>query len=312
MRSEWTNLLGFFTTLEKTWWGHWEGKLKLMYFISGWMKTRICPFSSPMIWYYFIINTCYSKMAYDKDVITVISRPCRSRSWVPDRKQTYSHGQSPWGGTEVFIIFCNFYVPSWNSASFSKFSCSFPPPPYTKLKLIRKNSGYKSPALFVGWGERLGLCELENAPEMKSAPSLLTIMIVAMTFQTSNGPFLPWDTEKFIKGKAILGILFCSGDGASATPVCMCRGCRWLKFCRNASRVFFFSCTRVMMIITSFPWYNFVWRVFIAFSRSGEWKGSIDRHVRYLIAYIAVGLVVPEKAATPDFGERQSGELTCF
>ena len=38
------------------------------------------------------------------------------------------------------------------------------PAPYTKLKL-GKNSGYTRPTLFVGWGEGLDLCELENAPE---------------------------------------------------------------------------------------------------------------------------------------------------
>ena len=40
------------------------------------------------------------------------------------------------------------------------------PPPYTKLK-FRKKCGYTRPTLFVGWGEGLGLCELENAPEMQ-------------------------------------------------------------------------------------------------------------------------------------------------
>ena len=43
------------------------------------------------------------------------------------------------------------------------------PPPYTKLKL-GKNSGYTRPTLFVGWGEGLYLCELENAPEMQKCP----------------------------------------------------------------------------------------------------------------------------------------------
>ena len=43
------------------------------------------------------------------------------------------------------------------------------PPPYTKLKL-GKNSGYTRPTLFVGWGEGLDLCELENAPETQKYP----------------------------------------------------------------------------------------------------------------------------------------------
>ena len=44
-----------------------------------------------------------------------------------------------------------------------------PPPPYTKLKL-GKNSGYTRPTLFVGWGEGLDLCELENAPDTQKCP----------------------------------------------------------------------------------------------------------------------------------------------
>ena len=99
-------------------------------------------------------------------------------------------------------------------------SGSFPSPTLYKVETHEKNSGYRSPTLFVGWGEGLGLCELENAPEMKSAPRFLT-MIVAMTSQTPNGPFLYWDKKKFMKSKAILRILFCSVDGASATPVCV-------------------------------------------------------------------------------------------
>ena len=163
--------------------------------------------------------------------------PSLARSWVPDRKQTYNHGQSPWDGTEVFIIFSNFWVPSWNSASFSKFSLSFPSPTLYKVETHKKkNSGYTSPTLFVGWGKRLGLCELENAPEMKSAPRFLT-MIVAMTSQTPNGSFLHWDKEKFMKSEAILEILLRFVNGAYT---CMCQGCRWLKSCRDASRVFFF------------------------------------------------------------------------
>ena len=43
------------------------------------------------------------------------------------------------------------------------------PLPYTKLKL-GKNSGYTRPTLFVGGGEGLDLCELENAPETQKCP----------------------------------------------------------------------------------------------------------------------------------------------
>ena len=53
----------------------------------------------------------------------------------------------------VFEIFLQFSLPhpiqSWNS---------------------EKKSGYTRPTLFVGWGEGLDLCELENAPEMQKCP----------------------------------------------------------------------------------------------------------------------------------------------
>ena len=46
------------------------------------------------------------------------------------------------------------------------------PSPYTKLKL-RKNSGYTSPTLFVGWGEGLDLCEYWQTPQKcKSVPKV--------------------------------------------------------------------------------------------------------------------------------------------
>ena len=54
-------------------------------------------------------------------------------------------------------------------------------PAYTKLKLW-KNSGYMHPTLFVGWGEGLGLCELENVPEMQMCPK---------TFVHDCSPWIP-------------------------------------------------------------------------------------------------------------------------
>ena len=60
----------------------------------------------------------------------------------------------------VFEIFLQFSLPhpiqSWNS---------------------EKHSGYTRPALFVGWGEGLDLCELENAPEMQKCPKTLSMIV---------------------------------------------------------------------------------------------------------------------------------------
>ena len=155
-----------------------------------------------------------------------------------------------------------------------KISRSFLSPTLFKVETHKKNSGYRSPTLFVGWGEGLGLCELENAPEMKSALRFLT-MIVAMTSQTPNGLFSTEIRRSSWRARQYFGFSFALW--MERLLHLYVSGCCWLKSCRNASRVFFFSCTRVMMIITSFSWYNFVWRVFIAFSRPWEWKGLIDR-----------------------------------
>ena len=61
-------------------------------------------------------------------------------------------------------------------------------PPYTKLKL-GKNSGYTRLTLFVGWGEGLDPCELENAlRNAKVSQASLLSMIVVMIL-TSDGIF---------------------------------------------------------------------------------------------------------------------------
>ena len=60
--------------------------------------------------------------------------------------------KSLWESKVVFIFSCNSWVPSENSASFSNFSCSSPPPPpFTKLHA--SNDVFR-------WGYGLGICEL--------------------------------------------------------------------------------------------------------------------------------------------------------
>ena len=75
--------------------------------------------------------------------------------------------KSPWDSTAIFIFFCYFSVPS---AAFSKFSCSSPSTHPVQSWISEKKTGYTRPTLFVGWGEGLDLCELENAPEMQKCP----------------------------------------------------------------------------------------------------------------------------------------------
>ena len=77
----------------------------------------------------------------------------------------------PWDSTAIFIIISLSFLGSLfeQYILFEIFLQLHLPPPYTKLKL-GKNSGYTRPTLFVGWGEGLDLCELENAPEMQKSP----------------------------------------------------------------------------------------------------------------------------------------------
>ena len=54
--------------------------------------------------------------------------------------------------------------------SFSKFSCSSHSLHPMQSWNSEKNSGCTRPTLFVGWGELLGRCEVENAPETQKCP----------------------------------------------------------------------------------------------------------------------------------------------
>ena len=49
----------------------------------------------------------------------------------------------------AFIIQCILFETSWQVSL---------PPPYTILKLVKNNSGYTRPTLFMGWGKGLGIC----------------------------------------------------------------------------------------------------------------------------------------------------------
>jgi len=79
--------------------------------------------------------------------------------------------RSPWDSTAIlyFSVISRFPLKTVLFEIFLQFSL---PQPYTKLKL-EKNSGYTRPTLFVGWGEGLDLCELENAQKRKSVLRLV-------------------------------------------------------------------------------------------------------------------------------------------
>ena len=106
--------------------------------------------------------------------------------------------KSPWDSTAIFIFFCYFSVPSLNSSAFSKFSCSSPSPHPIQSWNSEKNSGYTRPTLFVGWGEGLYLCELENAPEKQKCPKTFVhdcrqakmLMTIGQHIKTFSSPKL--------------------------------------------------------------------------------------------------------------------------
>ena len=95
---------------------------------------------------------------------------------------TYNPGQTSLGQCCNIHIFLSFLCSLLKQCTLFKIFLQFSLfPPYTKLKLW-KNSGYTHPTLFVGWGEGLGLCELENAPEMQKCPK---------TFVNDCSPWIP-------------------------------------------------------------------------------------------------------------------------
>ena len=106
--------------------------------------------------------------------------------------------KSPWDSTAIFIFFCYFSVPSLNSSAFSKFSCSSPSPHPIQSWNSEKNYGYTRPTLFVGWGEGLDLCELENAPEKQKCPKTFVhdcrqakmLMTIGQHIKTFSSPKL--------------------------------------------------------------------------------------------------------------------------
>ena len=69
--------------------------------------------------------------------------------------------KSPWDSTAIFISFCD---------PFRNYLAVLPPSPTLYKVETRKNSGYTRPALFVGRGKGLDMCELENVPEMQKCP----------------------------------------------------------------------------------------------------------------------------------------------
>ena len=89
---------------------------------------------------------------------------------VPTWKAMYNPGQKSLGQYCNIHISLSFLSSLFKQCTLFEIFLQFSlPSPYTKLKLS-KNSGYTCPTLFVGWGEGLHLCELENTPEMQKCP----------------------------------------------------------------------------------------------------------------------------------------------
>ena len=98
------------------------------------------------------------------------------------KSNLYNHRQKSLGH-----IFLSFWVPSSNSASFSKFSCisllPLPPQPHTKFRL-RKNSGCTCPTLFVGEGIGWACVNWKTRQKCKSVPRLLSMRVVLFGYST--------------------------------------------------------------------------------------------------------------------------------
>ena len=60
----------------------------------------------------------------------------------------------------------------------------FPPPPPPPH--LMQNSGYTRPTLFMGLGGEVGLCELENAPEMQKCPKTFVHDRRCQTFKSQE------------------------------------------------------------------------------------------------------------------------------
>ena len=135
----------------------------------------------------------------------------------------------------------SFWVPSWNSASFSKFSLSFPSPTLYKIETHKKKKKiWIHESNVVCWlrGE-VGLMWIGKRPRNEKCPTIFNHdCSYDLPDTNANGSFLHWDKEKFMKSEAILEILMCFVDGAYNLYVSGMSLA--LKSCRNASRVFFF------------------------------------------------------------------------
>ena len=65
-----------------------------------------------------------------------------------------------------------------------EFFFPFPPPPPPPH--LMQNSGYTRPTLFMGLGGEVGLCELENAPEMQKCPKTFVHDRRCQTFKSQE------------------------------------------------------------------------------------------------------------------------------
>ena len=110
-------------------------------------------------------------------MITYLSPKClksvgkmKKTDFFPQSQDSDNPGQKSLGQYCNIHIFLSFLGSILKQCIIFKIFLQFSlPPPYTKLKL-GKSSGYTRPTLFVGWGEELDLCELENAPETQKCP----------------------------------------------------------------------------------------------------------------------------------------------
>ena len=111
-----------------------------------------------------------------------------------------SHGQKSLGQYSNIHIFLSFLGSLIKQCILFEIFLQFSLPQPIQSWNSEKNSGYTRPTFFVGWGEGLDLCELENAEEMQKCPKTLVHECTCLGWtMEADSPHselnrLPWET----------------------------------------------------------------------------------------------------------------------
>ena len=125
-------------------------------------------------------------------------------------KFTLTLDKIPWDSAAIFIFFCHFSVPSYKSASFSKFSCSSPsptPPPTPTLYKVENGKKFWIHTSSIVCGVRGGVGPVWiGKQKRKSVPRLFV-------YDCSHEQPGPWQNREeavsnFFKGRVTIKVKF--------------------------------------------------------------------------------------------------------